>query len=214
MPSRSRGISPTKGPRTSSSATVYGIRVGPFVVSQSLSQVMRSSLPVAARLASAGRPRLPFLQVHWFSRHDTWRNIKSVEEHFCLEGRCCSNAPRGRSQGRRQRLRWRASGVNGPSTSATANERATIPRTRSVLLLLTTSPPLRYLAIANGLTRCPMARHWQTGDDHLFAVPHHASDRCTPRLRQFKRGREPPACGTSNVLTTFRVVASPCGLWD
>src|SRR5260221_3124221 len=47
MPSRSRGISDTNGPRTSSSVTVYAIRAGAFVDSQSLSLVGRSSLPLA-----------------------------------------------------------------------------------------------------------------------------------------------------------------------
>ncbi len=49
MSSRSRDILATNGPRTSSSVMVYAIRAGAFVDSQSLSQVMRSSLPLAAR---------------------------------------------------------------------------------------------------------------------------------------------------------------------
>src|SRR5712671_7839844 len=97
MPSRSRGITGTNGPRTSSSVIVYAIRAGAFVDSQSLSQVVRSSLPPDARPRERWKAAIAFLAfLPGFPVNDTWRYIKSVEEHFRLEGRHSCHPRRGR----------------------------------------------------------------------------------------------------------------------
>ena len=87
--------------RASSSVIVYAITAGAFVDSQSLSQVVRSSLRVAARPRERWKAAIALPHIlTGFPVNDTWRYIKPVEEHFRVEGRRSCHLWRGRLRAR------------------------------------------------------------------------------------------------------------------